>query len=268
MKVFAICTIVNHAGQYAAMRESFLAAGFDEERCVYDHLDNRGGNRHEPYAAFNRSKSAARARYLICCHQDVLLSQGHGYADLLRALEELSARDPTWAVAGNAGVNLRYQLVARITDRVGTPAWTGALPEQVAGVDENFLVVNLGVEPDTIYWSENLSGFHFYGSDVCLNASRHGRRSYVIDFQLEHLGQGILSPEFWAIKARFQCHWEKSFRVAYMISPTMIPIVLTRYAWLRRLADLPAVQKRLLRPRSLRLAHWCGLSPVPPKPAG
>ncbi|MBC7368054.1 MAG: hypothetical protein H7343_14780 [Undibacterium sp.] len=263
MKTFQILTLANDLRHYANLRHSFLAAGFDEERCAYTMLDNFDGNAHEPYGAYQRFKTAGRAKYFIFCHQDVLLSQGDGYDKLLAVLAALSRRDPTWAVAGNSGVNAGYELVSRIVDPLGTPAWLGDLPQAVMGLDENFIVVNGADGAAGIGWSPELAGFHFYGCDVCLNAALHGRKSYVIDFKLQHLGRGVLTADFWAIKARFQRHWEKRFHAAFIITPTKIPLVLTRHAWLRWLGALPVVQRRLLRPRALRLARRLNLARIP-----
>jgi hypothetical protein len=35
-----------------------------------------------------------------------------------------------------------------------------------------------------------ISGFHFYGADICLHAHQMGHSAYVIDFHLEHLSPG------------------------------------------------------------------------------
>jgi hypothetical protein len=260
MKTFHICTISNDPAQYAAMRKSFLAAGFDEERCEYTLLDNSKENRYEPYSAFNQVKATSRAKYLIFCHQDVFADRGYGYTELVNALEELSKIDPQWAVAGNSGVNPRYQFATRITDHLNSIYWTGTLPENVCTIDENFMVINNALD---VSWSPELSGFHFYGPDICLNAAKRGYKAYVIDFHLTHLGLGVLSPDFWAIKVEFQRHWEKQFHFAFLVVPTGVPLVLTKHRWLRALCNTTYVQRRILRPKAFKIARHCRMSPKP-----
>ncbi|MFT3781274.1 MAG: hypothetical protein QM790_04600 [Nibricoccus sp.] len=258
MKTFHFCTISNNPTQYADMRRSFQAAGFDEERCTYTLLDNSKGNHHEPYSGFNRVKAASDARYLIFCHQDVFADRGYGYDDLVRVLESLTEHDPKWAVAGNSGVNPRFNFATRITDRDRSVFWTGSLPERVCTLDENFMVVNNSAD---VQWSPELSGFHFYGPDICLNSIKRGYRAYVIDFHVTHLGAGELTADFWRIKNEFELHWRQQFHLAFLVVPTGVPLVLTKYRALQALCRTRYVQRRILRPKAFTIARHCRMAP-------
>ncbi|MFT3781272.1 MAG: hypothetical protein QM790_04590 [Nibricoccus sp.] len=258
MKTFRICTLSNDIVQYAEMRESFRVAGFDDARCEFVLLDNSAGNRYEPYSAFNEIKANAAEPYVIFCHQDVRLNQGHGFDRLVKVLDELYARDPKWAVAGNAGTNRKLQHVVRITDPWPSANWQGPLPQPVVTLDENFLVVRTDAP---VAWSSALSGFHFYGSDICLHALAQKLGVYVIDFHLEHLSTGVLSDAFRDVQRRFAACWENCFHLAFVLTPTGVPVLLTKHRWLRKLVQKPAVQRRILRPRVQKLAGLCGLAP-------
>ena len=258
---FHICTISNNVAQYTAMKRSFIAAGFDDARCRFTLFDNTRGNVHEPYEAFNRIKTETQERYLIFCHHDVLMSQGQGYEDLVRVLDELSAMDPRWAVVGNVGYNAHGELVGRLTDPWPTPLWKGPLPEPVCTLDENFLLINSSAN---IQLSPGLSGFHFYGPDLCLNALQRGYQCYVVDFRMEHLSKGnIDDPAFWEIKERFERHWQRYFPLVLFTTTTTQRMLLTKFAWLRPLCRLPFIQSRLHRPRPRNLAHRFGFTPRP-----
>jgi hypothetical protein len=201
--VFSVCTLVSDAGQHAAMRASFLAGGFGEDCTEYLSLDNSQGNRWCAYAGIARLLDAARGRYAILCHQDVrLLSDGR--AELAARLAELEARAPDWALAGNAGVRPDGALAIRITDPHGEDQKRGPFPARVASLDENFLVVrgDAGIRP-----SARLTGFHLYGTDLCLQARAAGRGAWVVDFHLRHLSAGRVDAGFLALQEAFERQW-------------------------------------------------------------
>jgi hypothetical protein len=259
MRQFHICTLFNDREQYLAMRESFIAAGFTEDRCRYTAYDNTTGNHYEPYGTFNSVKRSTVEPYLIFCHQDLLMNRGDGYGDLVRALERLEGRDPGWAVAGNAGVSETLVEAACYTDPCGTYR-TDNLPSAVWSLDENFLVVKTSAH---IECTSHLHGFHLYGTDLCFHARRRGHRCYVIDFHLTHLSAGRAdSAAFRECLAAFQRAWNPTFAFAY-VQTLCARFVLSRYAPVRRLSagpTLPALiaAHRRTYSRALQAAAWAG----------
>lgn len=232
-KIFRICTISNNLSQYQEMKSSFIEAGFDEDRCLYSLFDNSQGNIYDPYSTFNEIKSQTQEPYIILCHQDVLMNQGHGFEQLVSVLEELEKLDPKWAIAGNAGINDNYQGIAKITDPNLKPG-NLRLPQKVHSLDENFLVIK---SASTVECSSELQGFHFYGTDLCLNAILKGYSCYVIDFHLTHLSPGHLSQSFWDVKTTFQERWNHEFNLCYIKTQMNVLIVLSKYKWIRRIFD-------------------------------
>src|SRR5262249_56747072 len=97
MAIFRIATFVNDTQLYDGMRQSFELAGFVEPLAVY--TVEQG----EPYSSISRLGQASEP-YVILLHQDVLCNQGDTAADLLARLRALTILDPSWAVAGNAGM--------------------------------------------------------------------------------------------------------------------------------------------------------------------
>jgi len=195
---FDVYTFVTDEDHYEAMLASFRVAGMSPALARFVRLSGDGGN--DPFGAIGRLFAAAADRYAILCHQDVRLDQGMGANELLSALAHLDSLDPSWVVAGNAGVTHDLRLVRRLVDPYGGRT-ADALPARVMSLDENFLVFNPRWSP---HCSQSLSGFHFYGADVCLNAAADGGTAYVIDFPLTHLSAGRFDDAYKETRQRLQ----------------------------------------------------------------
>ncbi len=201
---YSIATLVTDRTQHGELIASLRAGGFDLD-CEYLFIDNSGPHQIGAYAGLNALIETARAPVVILCHQDVrLLTDGRAALDA--RLAELSARDQSWAVAGNAGGVAPGRLALRITDPHGSDQYVGDLPERVVSLDENLLIVRRDAN---VRFSPELDGFHFYGADICLHAARLGRSAYVIDFHLEHLSPGRKGPEFAVALAAFRNRWSR-----------------------------------------------------------
>lgn len=200
---YTIGTLVTRKDQYADMTSSLKSGGFSLDDCEYLYIDNSGPSQVDAFRGLNAILNTAKAPYVILCHQDVRLLTDRRDA-LGHRLLELTKRDPNWAVAGNAGGVSPGKLALRITDPHGDDRHVGQLPERVAALDENFLVV---VRDARVGFSHDLAGFHFYGADICLHAAQMGRTAYVIDFHLRHLSPGRKSHEFEAAKTAFRNKW-------------------------------------------------------------
>jgi hypothetical protein len=209
---YSICTLMTGKAEYAAMLSSFRAHGFSEPSCEFLFIDNSVANAATAYDGLNRMIDTARGRYVILCHQDVRLI-ADGRADLDRRLAELETRDPDWAVAGNAGGVGPGRLAMRISDPHGDNRKIGDLPERALSLDENFLVLKRAAR---IGLSHDLKGFHFYGADLCLSADVMGYTSYVIDFHLRHLSDGVISPAFFQARQEFRTKWSRALRSRWM----------------------------------------------------
>lgn len=168
------------------MLHSFREKGFSEPDCEFLFLDNSEKNLFDAYAGLNIFLRAARGKYVIFCHQDIVLHDDDVNI-LNQCIEEISSIDPRWALLGNAGGKSLGQLAIRITDSHGDKTALGQFPERVQSLDENFIVVRSAAN---LALSGDLSGFHMYGTDLCLVASILGYSAYVIDFHLQHKSPG------------------------------------------------------------------------------
>ena len=207
-----IATLVTNREHYDAMRESFRAGGFADATCEYLFVDNTGPLQTDAFRGLNALLNAAHAPIVILCHQDVrLLSDGR--AELDQRLSSLAKRDANWALAGNAGGVSAGRLALCISDPHGKDQRIGQFPERVVSLDENFIVVRRDTR---IGFSNDLTGFHFYGADICLHASQMGYSAYVIDFHLEHLSPGNKDQSFAIAEEAFRNKWSRALTPRWM----------------------------------------------------
>ena len=203
---YTIATLVNDPVHYEAMRLSFRSGGFGRDDCEFLYIDNTGDKQTCAYSGLNALLGAAAGRRIILCHQDVrLLTDTRDDLDV--RLGELDRLDARWALAGNAGGVGPGELAIRITDPHGANQNIGSLPARVASLDENFIVVRREAR---VGFSADLSGFHFYGADICLNADVAGYAAYVIDFHLAHLSAGSKNQAFADMEVAFRAKWERA----------------------------------------------------------
>jgi hypothetical protein len=211
---FSICTLVTRHSEYAEMVESFVSHGFTPADCEFLYVDNSESNRLDAYRGYNFFLTEARGELIILCHQDIVLLED-GRVELEQRLEELTAHDPTWALCGNAGGVSFARLALHISDRFGEDQFFGCFPARVTALDEDFIVVrreaNLAV-------SHDLSGFSFYGADLCVVADFIGRSAWVIDFHLRHNGLATTGASFYTERNDVARKYRKAFRSRWIVT--------------------------------------------------
>lgn len=235
---FHFFTLLTKDDQYSRMRESLAQVGFDETNSVFTVLDNRSGNAHEPYSAIGQAVREAQAPYVVFCHQDLVF--GLGPAVLREALRDLDERDPTWAVAGNAGGTPNDETVFCVDDHSGRLD-KGPRPSRVLTLDENLLIVR---RDSGLACSTELSGFHLYGADLCLNAYRQGRSAYVIEYRLTHLSSTLDYGGLLQKAREFVKVWHPRIGGAVILTSAMV-MVLTPFPPLTATLTRGVVSSRL-----------------------
>jgi len=219
---FSICTLVTKLSEYTGMINSFYGAGFYDEFCEFLYIDNTLHNNFDGYQGLNVFLRSAKGRYIIICHQDVLLD--YDDIDVLRSrIDELNSLDPNWAVLGNAGFGDFNSKAVCISDPFGDFQRHGCFPTKCKSLDENFLVIK---SEANIAASHDLSGFHLYATDLCLNANSLGWNSYVIDFHLRHKGAGTIDKLFFKSKVEFIQKHSKN-RTPFGIRTTCTMLIIT-----------------------------------------
>ena len=196
----AIATFVTDFAEYQEMKDSFHAAGFSEPEVLFHAVDNSVTNQGDPYSGIAEFWERLDCDYLIVAHQDVRAVDS--FDDLQGRLAELSAKDPGWAIAGNAGFSRIGGFAACISDPHSGPGHlTPNLPTAVQSLDENLLILN-GAHRVTPH--PDLSGFHFYGTDLCIRAWQRDLQAYVINWHVQHLSRGHRSQSFYDCRAALE----------------------------------------------------------------
>lgn len=211
-KLFSVCSLVTNMEEYREMVASFHSAGFTDENAEFFYADNTQGNRYDGFQGAKSFLTHASGEYIILCHQDILLTYDR-METLLERIEEVSQIDPNWALLGNAGYNKLTKKALRISDPYGMNISIGSFPAQVQSLDENFLVVRRSAN---ISLSNDLSGFHFYGVDLCIIATILGYSAYVIDFHLYHKSGGTCNESFFTAKSRLIEKYRKALQPKFI----------------------------------------------------
>ena len=231
---YTIGTLVSDPSQHAAMLSAFRSAGFTPPACEFLHIDNCNGNLGDGYRGLNSLIEQAEGRYVILCHQDIRVLDGKEILDA--RLAELDRDHPDWAVAGNAGVDDERRRIFRITDRFMVDAHTPGLPLEVASLDENLLILRRDA---LLGFSDDLSGFHLYGTDLVCQARLRGRRAFVIDFHVEHLGHGSKGESFAASRAAMVAKYRRALQSRTVLTPSTTMVLGPGMPLQRARLDLP-----------------------------
>lgn len=205
---YSICTLVTRKAEYEQMLNSFLTKGFDEETCEYLYADNSTKNLFDAYSAINLFLKQAKGKYVIICHQDILINKDDIHV-LRKCLATLDQKDSNWAVCGNAGAAGPNHIVYHISYPDGTFMNKGNFPLKVSSLDENFLLIK---NDACLKVSGNLKGFHLYATDLVLQAELNGFNSYVIPFNITHKSRGNKEESFFILRKLFIRKYDHFFR--------------------------------------------------------
>lgn len=209
---FSICTLVTRKQEYKEMLDSFIAKGFDQKTCEYLYIDNSECCTFDAYKGLNLFLQKAKGKYIILCHQDIIIHDDNR-THLVNKIEEIEEADKNWAILANAGgINFKW-LGITLTTSSGRVFKEKNLPLLTKTVDENFIVVKNNAN---LALSNNLSGFHMYGTDLCLIADILGFNAYVIDFKIIHKSDGNADQTFYKSKKELMQKYNHAFRGRFM----------------------------------------------------
>jgi hypothetical protein len=149
--------------------------------------------------AYNDAIDKCANDLMVFAHQDILLAT-NWVADLEQALRALEEIDPNWGVLGCYGETLNDRGRGYIlSGEQGILGKSFAQPEPVQTLDEIVLILR---KSSGIRFDERLPHFHFYGTDICMEAARRDRRVYAISaFCVHNAAQTVILP-----KEFYQCY--------------------------------------------------------------
>jgi hypothetical protein len=182
---FSICTLITQWDEYELMKSTFQEKGFADDS-EFLNVDNSKGNVADAYHAIRYFLNHAKGKYIVIVHQDVRCIDTK--ETLMSCLNHLNKLDDKWAICGNAGAKGYHQDIMYINTS-GRIDISENLPCKVSSLDENLLIIKA---EKRLTISDDISGFHFYGTDLCFIADFLGYSSYVIPFMVKHLSSGNL----------------------------------------------------------------------------
>jgi Glycosyltransferase like family len=126
---------------------------------------------------YNDALRRVKTDLVVFAHQDMYFPKGW-IDSLRRALGLLSAIDPNWGVLGvwgdrYSGGSPGYLYWTGVDGTAGEP-FDGV--REVRTLDEVVLVIR---KSSGLWFDERLPGFHMYGTDICLEARRKGKKCYI-----------------------------------------------------------------------------------------
>ena len=214
--MFSICTLISDRRKYGDLLASLAKHGFVNEVDEILSIDNIGPNCVDAYRAILDFSTRGTGKYLLIVHQDVIFNQPR--QALVDAIEKTIRRDPLAAVFGVAGTGMApFRGSGHFFQGEVEKCWGFRDAGLVQSLDECFLIIRNG---HGINVSSNLEGFHFYGTDLCVNASRLGYRCYVIDYPITHLSSGKLDLEYYKARDRFESHLNSTLTQTWYIYTT------------------------------------------------
>lgn len=214
-KLFSVCTLVTNIEEYFQMRDSFYVAGFNADNSEFIYIDNSSHNKYDGYSGLNRFLEVAKGKYIILCHQDILL-KFDDIEILKQRISEVDEIDSDWALLGNAGYQDFNRIALRITDPYGDDRNYGSFPAKVVSLDENFIVAKKSAN---LALSHDIIGFHLYGTDMCTISAILGYSTYVIDFHLLHKSGGTCGSNFHEAKRKLIEKYRKALAPKYIRTP-------------------------------------------------
>lgn len=247
MVQYSICSLVTKETMYAQMKQSFQQNGFTNDT-EFLSIDNTQQNNGDGYSGLHQLVAQAKGKYIICCHQDIVMYE-NARIRLDEKLREMDKLDPNWAVLSNCGGNEINQYALCVTGPTNEVLHTNNFPFKAKSFDEHFILIK---KESGLNFSTDLEGFHFYGTDICLQAIQQGIQPYCIDYMMKHFGGGTMDASFYACKNRLIKKYEKIHHFGW-IQTTCYRVYISTNKLKNRLFNIKKIS--YLRKKYLRFAH-------------
>jgi len=202
---------------------------------------------HEGYpsaaAALNSAIDGSSADVVVLVHQDVYLPKG--WIDRVQQhITGIEEQDPSWAVLGVIGLDLRGVLTGRI--------WSSGLNKELSNIDRQFeeaisidecvIVVRRAAG---VRFDEQLPSWHLYATDIILEARKRGLKAFVIDAPVIHNSRR--TPTLLGGYAKAYKYMRKKWWDLLPVPTLVAPITHSPFPLLR--SQMRRLKIRLLRPK-------------------
>lgn len=167
-------------------------------------IDNTSSNL-SAAAALNWGLNKAKGDIVVFCHQDVIFPP-YWLSKLLEQISVVEEKFENWGVLGTFGVAMNGKFVGNVVDPHNS-APSKKLPIRVQSLDEHCLIIR---KDSGLRFDEELDGFHFYGTDLCLQALAKGMSNFAIDACVEHLSAGKMDMSFYQLARKLCQKWNNA----------------------------------------------------------
>jgi len=165
-------------------------------------IDNTSNNLSAP-AALNLGIAKADNNIIVCCHQDVIFPE-KWTTSLFEQINIIEGTHKNWGVLGIFGIAKNGMRAGNVIDYCGH-SYNLPLPAEVQSLDELCLIIR---KDSRLRFDEELSGFHLYGADICLEAMAKGLTNFAIDACVTHTSPGgKLGPDFYEAEEKLFNKW-------------------------------------------------------------
>jgi hypothetical protein len=238
---FSICTLVKNKQKYGIFIESLKRNDFLDSENEIITIDNSFENSHDCYSAIKNFINNSKNRYIILSHDDVIVNNCK--QALIDELKRIHLIDESAVVFGVAGIYKNpLKGVGHFFSKRGEKYWGFDYNGRVSTLDECFIIIK---KSSGVSVSDNLNGFHFYGADMCLNASKKGFSCYAIDFPITHKSPGNLDESFLIAREKFLSHLNKSGN-CHVISTTCTTLYAGNNFFLKSLSQALSIIKPII----------------------
>ncbi len=199
MKI-SVCSLCRDHNAKERMYNSFITCFPDDAEIIL--IDNSSENI-DCYHAIQKFIQQSKGEYILICHDDV--SFNNVKRDLfIKEIKKISNINANASLFGVAGLSIdQHRRVGHFYDARGEHNYGFHKGGEVESLDECLLVIKNGMG---INVSDELKGYHFYGTDLCVNAREKGLSCYVIDFPVTHYSTGNINEDFFEARDRFEMH--------------------------------------------------------------
>lgn len=156
--------------------------------------------------AYNAGLRRAKNELVVFIHQDVFLPE-RWLTQLKYAVDHLNRKNSRWGVLGCWGARADGTKCGHVySSGLGILGAALEQPAPVQTLDEIVLILR---KSSGLVFNESLSGFHFYGTDICMSALTQGLHAYVISAFCVHNTKQILRlpSDFYHCYAQIKLLW-------------------------------------------------------------